>query len=214
MGTVTQWRYNWYEPNGDLAENYPTNIGIDLFNGYDFSNDPIIKLSIKAPPGTRTEINGNIFIVGVGGTLTINKPGYEIKTLRFIKDYEISQDVEASTYSLQNGLKKMDKAISALLTATTATVVVNSSEINVINEIIVQRSDNIKEIITSDAKKDYYNIAFAQFLDEYIEGYKMFRQGTVGIYKPATDNNGQLLEKEIYNVLIDIEYKGGINTNE
>jgi hypothetical protein len=38
-------------------------------------------LGIKAPPGTRFLINGNMFIINPSGTLTINKPNYQIKTL-------------------------------------------------------------------------------------------------------------------------------------
>lgn len=169
-------------------------------------------MGIKAPPGTRVEINGKIFTVGINGTLNFNKPGYEIRTLKFLQEYDLKKDVKATQNILEQGLQEMDLAIAKLLQSTKATILVDyydsaNNEINTVEVTTPQKAALVAPggIVTNAALE----LSGAQkvFINEYLQGYYKYSSGLTGVYVQNLDAHGQPIKKEIYNVLIDIEYK-------
>jgi hypothetical protein len=72
-------------------------------------------LGIKAPPGTRFLINGNVFTINPSGMLNINKPGYEIKSLQLLLEKKLVIDDKAQKTLREKGIRNMDEALSTLL---------------------------------------------------------------------------------------------------
>jgi hypothetical protein len=87
------------------------------------------KVGIKAPVGTRVKINDNIFVIGPSGTLHINKEGYIIKSLSFIKDYIVIKDNNATEASIENGMTKIDEAVSNFINQGQITIIKTENDI-------------------------------------------------------------------------------------
>ena len=176
---IAQYAYNWIlgiKDNGELDLKNESPLGKeyekvvkDFFtNGMEFK-DPVIKLGIKAPPGTRVAINGNIFIINNSGTLTINKPNYEIKTLKFFKDYKVELDKEATNNKIKNGLKLMDNALTTLLNESKATISINNNAnaVNITPDLMVAtttsvQGENIENVITHPNTEELAGIKWIQ----------------------------------------------------
>jgi hypothetical protein len=184
-------------------------------SGISFANNPIIKLGIKAPPGTKIAINeeSNIFVVGRNGTLTINKPNYKITYLKFIREPLCKFDEEATKDALQEGLAQMDQALTNLLTNTKATLAFITEQDNYVGSwenatsFTVTLNENANNFAVISSNLGYYDDKYYTFLQDFIKGYEEFIRGKNGVYTIQTrdDENKSIQYKELQNVIIDYE---------
>ena len=195
MADIGQYLYNWYDLKGNPNTSLPPERTIED----NLVSDPNgwTKVGIKAPVGTRVKINDNIFVIGPSGTLHINKEGYIIKSLSFIKDYIVIKDVDAIDASIKNGMENIDKALSNFI---------NQGQITIIkNENDIVETETTYAISNINQQQELSGI-YAEFLKNFIEGYNEFSQGVSGVYKVQTEN-GNPQKQELYNILIDYEIK-------
>lgn len=205
MGTnISQWRYNWPIINEEGEVDYDTFLpeGADLYTDC-LKGLKLKRVGIKAPSGTQVEINGNIFIVNHSGTLTINKKGYLITSLKFLHPYNLTKDTNEIEKFLKDGTEKMDKAITDLLDIINPTVIkIQKDNIN-LNQNDVQFSFNDQNGVYQTqvlSHPNKYFSAYSKFYSAFAEGYEKFLQGYRGVYKIDEES------LELYNILIDVEY--------
>ena len=206
---IHQYVYRLYENNGNeipTTTGFPE--GTTIYNNF-IENLAVLKLGIKAPPGTAFVINGTgKFIVGPSGVFNINKPGYKITSLYFLRPVSLSKDTEKTEEYLENGIKAMDQAITEFLNNSKATILAaegininDAKTITVIhpktNEEIEGDLVSIEEIVTNSEL--YYGI-YSEFIKNFTQGYQEYSLGVKGIYKQAE-------EKDLQNIIIDVEFE-------
>ena len=182
MGTPEEGLKSVSEPNG-----------VNIYNNIIPDDKAAIKLGIKAPPGTQVEINDSIFMVGASGTFTVNKPGYEIKTLRFIKPVIITKNEGQSEEKMKEAIDKMGVAVSNLLTNSKATIAI-------VDGAQGESKAEFDETYTILNPSINYAI-YSTFLKEFTDAYYKYGEGYRGIYN--VDN----ISGDLQNILIDLEIK-------
>lgn len=208
---IHQYVYRLYEKNNEgkiILTTTGFSEGKTIYNNF-IENLTVFKLGIKAPPGTAFVINGTgKFIVGPSGVFSINKPGYKITSLQFLRPISLEKDTDKTEEYLENGIKAMDQAVTNFLNNSKATILAaegtninDTKTITVIhpktNEEIEGDLVSIEEIITNSEL--YYGI-YSDFIKNFTQGYQEYSLGVKGIYKQAE-------EKDLQNIIIDIEYE-------
>lgn len=221
MGQISQYLYNWINPiTGQPVPNTEFD-GKTLVDGFDFTKNPIVKLGIKAPPGTRFLINGNVFTINPSGMLNINKPGYEITSLKLLLEKKLEIDEEAQKKLREKGICNMDEALSTLLNSNlpliNLSVETDASAVNVTPKITIttnQEDLGLKTINGNLTIVSPSNIAIgtiSNFIRDFTQGYNEFIQSVEGIYKVALDTNNNPITEEVSNVIVDFEQKEANN---
>ena len=192
MGTTIQYLYKY--GNDPVTSEGLKNIYSN------FLDKPVIKLGIKAPPGTMFIINDySKFTVGPSGVFSINKPGYIITSLKFIKPIRAKRNDEETKEQINDAIEEMDVALTNFLTNSQATI--SLLEENGVNRVQINTEENegidtdsIETIIMNHLVK--YGV-YAQFMREFSEGYKKYGSAIKGVYTTE--------EGDLRNIVIDIE---------
>lgn len=216
------YRYTNGGENPVTSKDPNTHEDINIYDNF-IKGTTIIKLGIKAPPGTSFIVNGHsVFTVGPSGVFSINKPGYEITDLKFLRPMAVEKDTDATEELLSAGMKKMDKAISDFLNSEEVSLAITKNEGENMNERV-----NV-EVTSASKNGDIYVITdpslyygyYSDFLKNFTSGFQDYSLGVKGVYRQKTTKNENnetvVVELDLQNIIIDVEYKQseGGNNNE
>lgn len=167
-----QAKYKWINPL--TLQEISTQINNNQTPYLDIK-DKIIKAGIQAPPGTyfNITIQGESvpveIMIGRTGILELEYEDLRLLRIELVRKKKYNFDKEATDAALKNGKAKMSDAILKYYTF----------------------DENKNQYVIKEQEQEH------EFLNTYIEGYELYREGVKGIYKESNEY------QEVSNVLID-----------
>lgn len=167
-----QAKYKWINPL--TLQEISTQIDNNQ-NPYLDIKDKIIKVGIQAPPGTyfNITVQGESvpveIMIGKTGILELEYEGLYLFRIELVRKKKYNLDKEATEIAISNGQNQMSNAISTYY----------------------EFDDKTGQYKLQDNKQE------EEFLNTYINGYELYREGIKGIYKESNEY------QEVSNVLID-----------
>lgn len=168
MAEVGQYYYRVFDQS---SGEYLSNV-TDIYKN--IISEPVYKLGVQAPPGSKMLINDKEILMGRTGIYELDED-IKVRSLSFIEQYEYAKDEDATKKALDDGKEQLAAAEN-------------------------YRKEEMAKITDADGSiTDWntYQTIQETYYEKYYAAMETYKKGVNGVYNPTN------VPRELNNVIID-----------